>query len=110
MIVQFNVRDFLDRAEVAYPERVGLIDELGQPAGPWDPLTFADHLESLAARTGRQIFLVWAPGYQTYGVKCEGIVQTLQNDPRYHPQALVGANDVSFYQPMSLVRFTPTSP
>ena len=27
MIVQFNVRDFLDRAEVAYPERVGLVDE-----------------------------------------------------------------------------------
>ena len=27
MIVQFNVRDFLDRAEVAFAERIGLIDE-----------------------------------------------------------------------------------
>jgi len=41
MIVQFNVRDFLDRAEVAYPERIGLIDEPDQPAQPWEPLTFA---------------------------------------------------------------------
>ena len=50
MIVQFNVRDFLDRAEVAYPERVGLIDEPDQPAGPWNPLTFA----GLAARARAQ--------------------------------------------------------
>ena len=42
MIVEFNVRDFLDRAEVAYPERVGLIDEPDQPAEPWAPLTFAE--------------------------------------------------------------------
>ena len=72
-------------------------------------MTFAEHLESLAASSGRQIFLVWAPGYQTFGVKCEGIVQTLQADPRYRAQPLVGANDASFYQPMSLVRFSPTS-
>jgi fatty-acyl-CoA synthase len=42
MIVPFNVRDFLDRAESTYPDRVGLIDEPDQPAEPWDPLTFAD--------------------------------------------------------------------
>jgi acyl-CoA synthetase (AMP-forming)/AMP-acid ligase II len=41
MIVQFNVRDFLDRAEVAFAERIGLIDEPDQPAEPWEPLTFA---------------------------------------------------------------------
>jgi mannosyltransferase len=74
------------------------------------PVVFADHLESLAASSGRQIFLVWASAYQTLGLKCEGIVQTLQADPRYRPQALVVANDVSFYQPMALYRFTPTAP
>jgi len=42
MIVQFNVRDFLDRAEVAYPDRIGLIDEPQQPAAPWPPLTFSE--------------------------------------------------------------------
>ena len=41
MIVQFNVRDFLDRAAVAFPERVGLVDEPDQPAEPWPDLTFA---------------------------------------------------------------------
>jgi uncharacterized membrane protein len=89
------------------PEFVDWVD-YGAATAAGDPLTFAQHLESLATSTGKQIFLVWAPGYQTYGVKCEGIVQTLQNDPHYTAQALVGANNVSFYQPMSLVRFTPT--
>ena len=42
MIVPFNVRDFLDRAESTYPDRVGLIDEPDQPAEPWGPLNFAD--------------------------------------------------------------------
>jgi acyl-CoA synthetase (AMP-forming)/AMP-acid ligase II len=50
MIVPFNVRDFLDRAEVAYPDRIGLIDEPDQPAEAWGPLSFAD----LAARARAQ--------------------------------------------------------
>ncbi len=56
MIVEFNVRDFLDRAEVAYPERVGLIDEPHQPAEAWPPLTFkemADRARSQAAGLDR---------------------------------------------------------
>ncbi|HEX3980397.1 MAG TPA: hypothetical protein VHW93_04200, partial [Acidimicrobiales bacterium] len=73
------------------------------------PLTFAERLESMAGRTGRQIYVVWAPGYQTFGVECEGIVQTLQGDPAYRVQSMVVANDISFYQPMYLVRFTPVS-
>ena len=50
MIVDFNVRDFLDRAEVAYADRIALIDEPSQPAAPWAPLTFA----GLAARARAQ--------------------------------------------------------
>ncbi len=50
MIVEFNVRDFLDRAESAYPERVGLIDEPDQPAEAWAPLAFAE----MAARARAQ--------------------------------------------------------
>jgi len=91
------------------PTFVNWVD-YGAASAAGDPLTFAHHLESEAASSGKQIFLVWAPGYQTFGVKCEGIVQTLQNDPRYRAQPLVGANNVSFYQPMSVVRFTPTTP
>jgi acyl-CoA synthetase (AMP-forming)/AMP-acid ligase II len=60
MIVQFNVRDFLDRAEAAYPDRIGLIDEPNQPAAPWDALTFA----GMAARARAQ-----AAGLDRLGVE-----------------------------------------
>ena len=50
MIVQFNVRDFLDRAEIAYPDRVALVDEPDQPAESWGSLTFSE----LAARARAQ--------------------------------------------------------
>ena len=101
-------------AQTTFPRGTGpaFVDwvDYGAASAAGSPLVFAEHLESLAASSGRQIFMVWAPGYQTLGVKCEGIVQTLQGDPRYRPQALVVANDASFYQPMALVRFTPTAP
>jgi mannosyltransferase len=74
------------------------------------PTAFAAHLESLAAPAGRQIFMVWAGQYQTLGLKCEGIVQTLQLNPAYHAQALVAGSTNRFYQPMWLVQFTPTKP
>jgi hypothetical protein len=74
------------------------------------PVAFAEHLESLAAASGRQIFLVWAGGYQAYGLKCEGIVQTLQQNPDYRVQQLVTGNAISFYQPMWMERFTPIRP
>ncbi len=45
MIVHFNVRDFLDRAERAYPDRIGLVDEPDQPARSWGQITFADLAE-----------------------------------------------------------------
>ena len=90
------------------PDFVNWVD-YGAASAAGDPLTFAEHLQSLAAASHKQIYLVWAPGYQTFGVKCEGIVQTLQASSHYRAQALVSANPVSFYQPMSLVQFTPTS-
>jgi len=71
------------------------------------PLHFAQHLEDLAA-AGHQIFLVWSPGYQAFGVRCEGIVQTLQADPSYAHTGVVTGDPLAFYQPMFLVRFTPT--
>jgi mannosyltransferase len=74
------------------------------------PVSFAEHLESQAAASGGQIFLVWAGGYQSYGLKCEQIVQTLQGNPAYRVQQLIVGNQVSFYQPMWMVRFTPIRP
>ncbi len=42
MLVPFNVRDFLDRAEFAYPDQTALVDEPDQPAEPWPMLTFSE--------------------------------------------------------------------
>ena len=64
----------------------------------------------MAAASGRQIFLVWGGGYQGFGLKCEGIVQTLQQNPDYRAEQLVQGNPTTFYQPMWMVRFTPTKP
>ena len=71
------------------------------------PLTFAEHVESLAA-AGHQIYVVWAAGYQVFGVRCEGIVQTLQANPAYTPTEMVVADAKTFFQPMYLERFSPT--
>jgi 4-amino-4-deoxy-L-arabinose transferase-like glycosyltransferase len=87
------------------PEFINWVD-YAAVVGAASPLNFAHHVESLAAG-GHQIFLVWAPAYQSFGVKCEGIVQTLQDDPSYHATALVGGDATSFYQPMYLVRLSP---
>jgi fatty-acyl-CoA synthase len=74
MIVPFNVRDFLDRAEAAYPDRVGLIDEPDQPASSWGGLTFAD----LAARARSQ-----AKGLDRVGIGTgERVAVVSQNSAR----------------------------
>jgi hypothetical protein len=69
------------------------------------PVTFAQHV--LGEAGPHRIFMVWAGGYQAFGLRCEQIVQTLQADPRYRVTTLVGLNPVSFYQPMNLTVFTP---
>ena len=73
-------------------------------------LRFTEKLESTAAKTGAQIFVVWAPGYQTFGTKCEGIIQTLNADPSYTSRVRVQLNGPEFYQPMYLSQFRPTPP
>ncbi|HVB94942.1 MAG TPA: glycosyltransferase family 39 protein [Acidimicrobiales bacterium] len=73
------------------------------------PATFAGRLESMAG-SSHDIFMVWAPGYQTFGTKCEQIVDTLQGDPGYQVHSLVIGNDAQFYQPMYLYQFVPTKP
>ncbi len=87
------------------PEFVNWVD-YADAVRAGSPLTFAKHVESQAA--GRQIFVVWAPQYQSYGVKCEGVVQTLQADPHYVATSVVVGDSDTFYQPMWLVRLSPT--
>jgi acyl-CoA synthetase (AMP-forming)/AMP-acid ligase II len=40
--VAFSVNDFIDRAELVYPNRVAVVDEPDQPAGSWGELTYAE--------------------------------------------------------------------
>ncbi len=52
MHVPFNVLDFLDRAELVYGDRVGVVDEPDQPADSWGDMTWrevADHARAMAA-------------------------------------------------------------
>jgi MFS family permease len=90
------------------PEFVDWVD-YAQASHAGSALGFAQRLESMAS-SGRQIFVVWASGYQTFGSKCEGIIQTLQADPNYQLHSLVTLNATRYYQPMDLYQFTPTKP
>jgi acyl-CoA synthetase (AMP-forming)/AMP-acid ligase II len=40
MRVPLTIADFLERAALVYPDRVGVVDEPDQPAAPWGELTY----------------------------------------------------------------------
>ena len=42
MHVPLLVNDFIDRAELLYPDRIGIVDEPQQPAEPWDSVTYRE--------------------------------------------------------------------
>ena len=50
MKVPLTVNDFIDRAELVYGRRVGVVDEPDQPAAPWDPLTYSRFAEIARAQ------------------------------------------------------------
>ena len=68
MHVALTVNDFLRRAELLYPERVGIIDEPDQPAPSWGSLTYAEvagraraiaaGLDALGIATGERVAIV----------------------------------------------------
>src|SRR3990170_6182688 len=49
MFVPLTVNDFLRRAELLYPSRIGIIDEPDQPAPSWGNLTYAEVAERARA-------------------------------------------------------------
>ncbi len=56
MIFPLTVRDFLDRAEGVYPERIAVVDEPVQPAESWGEVTYAElarRARALAANLDR---------------------------------------------------------
>ncbi len=55
------------------------------------------------------IWLVWAPGYQGYGTRCETIATQLL-DPGYGGHQWVIQQPGKYYQPMDLTQFEPRGP
>ncbi|WP_370967899.1 AMP-binding protein [Amycolatopsis sp. cg9] len=68
MFFDLGVRDFLDRAETVYPDRVAVVDEPDQPAPSWGSLTYrevarraraqAAHLDALGVLAGGRVAVV----------------------------------------------------
>ena len=49
MKVPLTVNDFINRAELLYPDRTGIVDEPDQPAESWGSLTYRDVAERARA-------------------------------------------------------------
>jgi hypothetical protein len=73
------------------------------------PVLFGQQLERMAGPS-HQIFVVWYGSYQTFGIKCEQILQTLGYDKSLQSTTLLTGRPTRFYQPMGLVQFAPTKP
>jgi acyl-CoA synthetase (AMP-forming)/AMP-acid ligase II len=68
MRVALTVRDFIDRAELVYGDRVGLVDEPDQPASSWGAITYRElarrvrafgaGLDALGIQPGERIAIV----------------------------------------------------
>jgi acyl-CoA synthetase (AMP-forming)/AMP-acid ligase II len=62
MKVALSVRDFLDRAETVYPDRVAVVDEPDQPAAPLGDLTYRQLAERARAQAAGLDRLGVGPG------------------------------------------------
>jgi hypothetical protein len=78
-----------------------------QAAERADPVAFAHHLQQLAG-PDHDIWLVWAPGYQGFGTKCEQLASTLLDTPGYGGHQWVNTRPAHYYEPMELTQFAPT--
>ena len=57
-----TVNDFLQRAELVYPDRVAIVDEPDQPAAPWEPITYREMARRARAMAAGLDRLGIAPG------------------------------------------------
>ena len=71
------------------------------------PAAFATKLAAAAGSTHR-IWLVWEPGYQTYGGRCESVVNALLGKPQLQGYQWVTSNGYEYYEPMELTEYSPT--
>lgn len=94
---------------VTFPRQIGpqFVDwvDYAKASHAGKPAHFAT---SMLQRAGEHhhIWLVWAIGYQTFGVKCETIDAILQASGGEVTHNWVTANPIKYYEPMSLSEFT----
>jgi mannosyltransferase len=67
---------------------------------------FADKLIAEAG-TRHRIWLVWQPGYETFGVKCEQLAAALLAAPHLGGHNWVAPNGAKYYEPMTLTEYAP---
>jgi mannosyltransferase len=70
------------------------------------PKSFAAELYARAGTTHR-VWMVWQPGYQAYGIKCENIVRDLVANAKFTTRIWVVNHGVRYYEPMNLTEFAP---
>jgi mannosyltransferase len=69
---------------------------------------FANKLVADAGTT-HHIWLVWQPGYQTYGVRCSQLATALLDNPHLGGHNWVTPNGQRYYEPMTLTEFAPNA-
>ena len=87
------------------PEFVNWVD-YKQTVGAASPTAFATTLMADGGGS-HHIWLVWEPGYQTYGTKCEALVTSLQANSHYTTRTWVASDGYRYYEPMYLTEYTP---
>jgi mannosyltransferase len=73
-----------------------------------NPTAFATKLMDEAGQ-GHRIWLVWQPGYVTYGRKCGVVASTLRASPNLGRRIWVVSKGAVYYEPMNLTEYAPTS-
>ncbi len=73
-----------------------------------DPAGFARFLRDLAG-PDHAIWVVWAPGYLTYGSKCQSIVASLERAPGMEGYSMVSLDPGRYYEPMNLTEVVPVA-
>ncbi len=68
------------------------------------PTKFAEKLEE-AAGTKHRIWLVWQPGYMTFGNKCETLASLLGEGATATNQKVIG-DPMTYYEPMNLSEYS----
>ncbi len=94
--------------QITYPRRQSpaIIDwiDYKKAIDAASPSAFVHEVQSLAGAS-HLIWLVWAPGYQGYGTRCETIASDLLQSPGYGGHNWVTQRPSKYYEPMDLTEY-----